>query len=131
MEYDLRGETFNAYGAAWLYGTSAGGDLVVMETGDDQIFRQAIVTVADAPSNREFFGRCGATEQDKGRYKGIDHIVFVLRDPHSGELMVSQSRSREGVELLSLDGYLAHKHKRGTKLFCQRSIGRGALFTAV
>lgn len=59
----------------------------------------------------------GAKGWDKNRYKGIDHIVFVLRDPHSGELMVSQSRSREGVELLPLDDYLAHKHKRGTKLF--------------
>ncbi len=54
---------------------------------------------------------------DKGRYKGVDHIVFVLRDPNSGELMVSQSRSGEGVELFPAEDYLAYKHKRGTKLY--------------
>lgn len=59
----------------------------------------------------------GAKGWDKDRYKGIDHIVFVLRDPRSGEMMVSQSRGGEGVELLPLDDYLAYKHKRGTKLF--------------
>jgi hypothetical protein len=59
----------------------------------------------------------GAKGWDKDRYKGIDHIVFVLRDPRSGEMMVSQSRGGEGVELLPLEDYLAYKHKRGTKLF--------------
>jgi len=59
----------------------------------------------------------GAKGWDQGRYKGIDHILFVLRDPNGGELMVSQSRGGEGVELLPLDDYLAHKHKKGAKLF--------------
>lgn len=59
----------------------------------------------------------GAKKWDKDRYKGIDHIVFVLRDPRSGEMMISQSRGGEGVELLPLDDYLAYKHKRGTRLF--------------
>lgn len=59
----------------------------------------------------------GAKKWDKYRYKGIDHIVFVLRDPRSGEMMISQSRGGEGVELLPLDDYLAYKHKRGTRLF--------------
>lgn len=54
---------------------------------------------------------------DVGRYKGIDHIVMVVRDPSNGELMVSQSRSREGVELLSLDDYLIQKQRRGTRLY--------------
>ncbi|MCL1635110.1 peptidoglycan-binding protein [Luteimonas sp. SX5] len=54
---------------------------------------------------------------DKGRYKGIDHIVFVLRDPGSGELMISQSRSGEGVELVPAEDYLAYKQKRGAKLY--------------
>lgn len=59
----------------------------------------------------------GAKGWDKGRYKGIDHIVMVLRDPDSGELMVSQSRGGEGVEMLPLDDYLAYKHRRGVKLY--------------
>lgn len=54
---------------------------------------------------------------DKNRYKGIDHIVMVLRDPDSGELMVSQSRSGEGIEMLPLDDYLAHKRRGGVRLY--------------
>lgn len=54
---------------------------------------------------------------DRGRFKGIDHVVMVLRDPDSGELMVSQSRGGEGVELLPLDDYLAYKQRREAKLY--------------
>ncbi len=59
----------------------------------------------------------GNKRWDKDRYRGIDHIVMVLRDPDSGELMVSQSRSGEGVEMLPLDDYLAHKRRCGAKLY--------------
>lgn len=59
----------------------------------------------------------GPTSFDKGRYKGIDHIVTIVRDPKSGELMVSQSRGGEGVELSSLDKYLERKQGNGTKLY--------------
>lgn len=59
----------------------------------------------------------GPTSFDKGRYKGIDHIVTIVRDPKSGELMVSQSRGGEGVELSSLDKYLERKQANGVKLY--------------
>ena len=59
----------------------------------------------------------GRTSFDAGRYRGIDHIVMVVRDPHSGELMASQSRSGEGVEMIPLDRYLQAKQARGVKLF--------------
>jgi peptidoglycan hydrolase-like protein with peptidoglycan-binding domain len=59
----------------------------------------------------------GPTRWDGGRYKGIDHIVMVVRDPNSGELMVSQSRGGEGVELSSLDRYLERKQANGVKLY--------------
>lgn len=59
----------------------------------------------------------GPTKWDGGRYKGIDHIVMVVRDPKSGELMVSQSRGGEGVELSSLDKYLERKQANGVKLY--------------
>lgn len=59
----------------------------------------------------------GPTSWDRGRFKGIDHIVMVVRDPASGELMVSQSRGGEGVELGPLDDYLAAKQARGVKLY--------------
>ncbi len=59
----------------------------------------------------------GPTKWDGGRYKGIDHIVMVVRDPKSGELMVSQSRGGEGVELSSLDRYLERKQANGVKLY--------------
>lgn len=59
----------------------------------------------------------GPTKWDAGRYKGIDHITMVVRDPKSGELMISQSRGGEGVELSSLDGYLERKQASGVKLY--------------
>ena len=59
----------------------------------------------------------GPTKWDAGRYKGIDHITMVVRDPKSGELMISQSRGGEGVELSSLDSYLERKQANGVKLY--------------
>lgn len=59
----------------------------------------------------------GPTKWDAGRYKGIDHITMVVRDPKSGELMISQSRGGEGVELSSLDRYLERKQTNGVKLY--------------
>jgi len=59
----------------------------------------------------------GPTSWDRGRYKGIDHITMVVRDPKSGELMISQSRGGEGVELGSLDAYLQRKQAGGVKLY--------------
>lgn len=59
----------------------------------------------------------GPTSWDKGRYKGIDHITMVVRDPKSGQLMISQSRGSEGVELTTLDKYLEYKQSRGVKLY--------------
>lgn len=59
----------------------------------------------------------GQKSWDRGRFKGIDHVVMVVRDPESGELMVSQSRGGEGVELSRLDDYLEAKQARGVKLF--------------
>ncbi len=59
----------------------------------------------------------GPKSWDAGRYKGIDHIVMVVRDPTDGQLKVSQSRGGEGVELSSLDAYLSNKQSRGVKLF--------------
>ena len=59
----------------------------------------------------------GPTKWDAGRYKGIDHITMVVKDPKSGELMISQSRGGEGVELSSLDRYLERKQANGVKLY--------------
>ena len=42
---------------------------------------------------------------------------MVVRDPKSDELMISQSRGGEGVELSSLDGYLERKQANGVKLY--------------
>ncbi|MGV7186703.1 XVIPCD domain-containing protein [Xanthomonas axonopodis] len=59
----------------------------------------------------------GPQSWDKGRYKGIDHITIVVRDPKDGQLKISQSRGGEGVELSSLDSYLERKHAKGVKLY--------------
>ena len=59
----------------------------------------------------------GPKSWDRGRFRGIDHIVMVVRDPTSGDLMVSQSRGGEGVELRTLEGYLASRRARGVRLY--------------
>ncbi|MGN3934846.1 peptidoglycan-binding protein [Xanthomonas citri pv. mangiferaeindicae] len=59
----------------------------------------------------------GPQSWDKGRYKGIDHITMVVRDPKDGQLKISQSRGGEGVELSSLDSYLERKHAKGVKMY--------------
>lgn len=59
----------------------------------------------------------GRTSFDAGRYRGIDHIVMVVRNPRSGELMVSQSRGGEGVEMMPVDRYLQDKQSCGARLY--------------
>jgi len=59
----------------------------------------------------------GRTSFDAGRYRGIDHVTMVVRDPASNALMISQSRGGEGVELTPLAQYLDRKHARGVELF--------------
>jgi peptidoglycan hydrolase-like protein with peptidoglycan-binding domain len=59
----------------------------------------------------------GAKSWDRGRYKGIDHITMVVRDPGTGAMMISQSRGGEGVELMPLDRYLEQKQARGVHLY--------------
>lgn len=59
----------------------------------------------------------GRTSFDAGRYRGIDHVTMVVRDPDSNALMISQSRGGEGVELTPLAQYLERKHARGVELF--------------
>lgn len=66
----------------------------------------------------------GAKSWDRGRYKGIDHITMVVRDPATGTLMISQSRGGEGVELGPLDRYLEHKLARGVHLYATDPLAR-------
>lgn len=59
---------------------------------------------------------------DAGRKMGIDHIVQVVRDPTSGQLMISQSSSGGktrpgGVSLTPADAWLDRQNKGNTKLF--------------
>lgn len=66
----------------------------------------------------------GPTSFDKGRYKGIDHITMVVRDPKSGALMISQSRGGEGVELTTVDKYLDYKQSHGVKLYATDPLAK-------
>ncbi|MDR1075618.1 MAG: peptidoglycan-binding protein [Xanthomonadaceae bacterium] len=49
--------------------------------------------------------------------RGIDHIVMVVRNPNNGQLMISQSRSGEGVGLISVEKYLANRQEQGVRLY--------------
>jgi hypothetical protein len=61
---------------------------------------------------------------DAGRFKGIDHITMVVRDPHDGKLMISQSRGGEGVEMIPLDRYLQSKQSRGVELYATDPLAK-------
>lgn len=61
---------------------------------------------------------------DSGRYRGIDHITMVVRDPNSGNLMISQSRGGEGVEMIPLDRYLQSKQSRGVELYATDPLAK-------
>jgi peptidoglycan hydrolase-like protein with peptidoglycan-binding domain len=59
----------------------------------------------------------GPQSFDKGRYKGIDHITMVVRDPKTNELMISQSSSHKGVHLEPVADYLAYRQAHNVKLY--------------
>lgn len=66
----------------------------------------------------------GPTKWDGGRFKGIDHITMVVRDPNDGQLKISQSRGGEGVELSSLENYLERKQANGVKLYATDPLAK-------
>lgn len=53
---------------------------------------------------------------DGGRWNGIDHIVQVVSGK-DGKKYVTQSSSKRGVHLRTLDEYLKYKAEKGTKLY--------------
>ncbi|MEA5124707.1 XVIPCD domain-containing protein [Xanthomonas floridensis] len=55
-------------------------------------------------------------------WKGIDHILMVVRDPKSGELQVSQSSGSKGVNTMPLDDYLAAN--KNAKLFASDPLAK-------
>lgn len=59
---------------------------------------------------------------DAGRYQGIDHITQVVRDPNTGELMISQSSGSKGVSLMRAEDYLQQKNRRGTRMFATDAL---------
>ena len=66
----------------------------------------------------------GPQSFDKGRYKGIDHITMVVRDPKTNELMISQSSSHKGVHLQPVADYLAYKQSHGVKLYATDPLAK-------
>ena len=66
----------------------------------------------------------GPQSFDKGRYKGIDHITMVVRDPKTNELMISQSSSHKGVHLQPVADYLAYKQSHDVKLYATDPLAK-------
>jgi peptidoglycan hydrolase-like protein with peptidoglycan-binding domain len=66
----------------------------------------------------------GPQSFDKGRYKGIDHITMVVRDPKTNELMISQSSSHHGVHLQPVADYLAYKQSHGVQLYATDPLAK-------
>lgn len=55
----------------------------------------------------------GVKSWDGGRARGIDHIAQVVKDPVSGNLYVSESRSGAGVSTSSVDKFLT-RHRNNS-----------------
>jgi len=71
---------------------------------------------------------------DKGRFKGIDHITQVVKDPTTGQMMISQSSGgdKKGkVNIQTVDQYLNYKNKKGVKLFATMSPAIAKLGDAI
>jgi peptidoglycan hydrolase-like protein with peptidoglycan-binding domain len=64
----------------------------------------------------------GVDANGGGYWKGIDHILMVVRDPKSGELLVSQSSGSKGVNTMPVDDYLAAN--KNTKLFAADPLAK-------
>lgn len=54
----------------------------------------------------------GGAKSGEGRYKGIDHIVQVVRDPKTGELAISESSSKKGVHTTDANEWLQRNAKK-------------------
>lgn len=63
---------------------------------------------------------------EKGRYKGIDHIVYTYRDPRTGKMMVTQSarwnynsnrRDGVGVQTMEYDKWYRMRSQQKAKLY--------------
>ncbi|MBS1942502.1 MAG: peptidoglycan-binding protein, partial [Bacteroidetes bacterium] len=66
----------------------------------------------------------GATSHD--HWKGIDHIVTVVRDPKTGALLASQSSpSTKGVDMMPLDAYLEKAQHHHWKLYAADPLAKG------
>lgn len=66
------------------------------------------------------------SKHDKDRKLGIDHIVQIVRDQVTGQLMVSQSSSGKGVSLMGVEQYFAHAQRKGKKLYATNPMAMAA-----
>jgi peptidoglycan hydrolase-like protein with peptidoglycan-binding domain len=64
--------------------------------------------------------------EPKGRFHGIDHITMVVKNPNTGELMISQSHGgkNSGVDMMPLDNYLKYKQEHGVQLFATDPLAK-------
>ena len=54
----------------------------------------------------------GGAKSGAGRYKGIDHIVQVVKDPTTGRLLISESSSHKGVHFTDAAQWLQRMSKK-------------------
>ena len=71
--------------------------------------REGMIIGEDHPGAR--------SDKDGGRYKGIDHVVQVVRNPETGELEIAQASSKKGTWTQPLEQWKADRLKKGTKLY--------------
>lgn len=99
-----------AMGKKIFNGNGAAGIVKNLEDNGAEVITKENLT-ADKLKEGMIIGENNGGEWAKDRHRGIDHVTQVVKDPETGQLMVSQSQGGKGVTMTPADKYLEQKKK--------------------
>lgn len=99
-----------AMGKKIFNGNGAAGIVKNLEDNGAEVITKENLT-ADKLKEGMIIGENNGGSWAKDRHRGIDHVTQVVKDPDTGQLMVSQSQGGKGVTLTPADKYLEQKKK--------------------
>lgn len=99
-------------------------DIIRKAEARSGVMLEGAAVTRDALKEGMVIGECNGAKFAKGRYHDIDHITMVVRDPTSGELMISQSSSHQGVHLTPVDEYLKFKQSHHVALYATDPLSK-------
>ena len=99
-----------AMGKKIFNGNGAAGIVKNLEDNGAEVITKENLT-ADKLKEGMIIGENNGGSWAKDRHRGIDHVTQVVKDPETGQLMVSQSQGGKGVTMTPADKYLEQKKK--------------------